>query len=137
MPYNRVPKKGSKWYLPPYRYKTIVNYCLDYKRMKKEYAELSVMKGLCMDGMPHGTTPGNPTERLGVRALMLSYNVDIIEGCVREATRDYPALYDWILVGVTDDRATYDRLRMDGMPLNKNAFSDRRRQVYYLISEKI
>lgn len=137
MPHNRVPQKGSKWYLPPYRYKTIVNYCLDYKRMKKEYSELSVMSGLYLDGMPHGTTPGNPTERLGVRALMLSYNVDIIEGCVREATRDYPSLYEWILAGVTDDRATFTSLQMQGMPLNHRAFSDRRRHVYYLISEKI
>lgn len=137
MPHNRVPQKGSKWYLPPYRYKTVVNFCLDYKRMKKEYAELVVLTGVSYDGMPKGNYPGSPTERIASRAYGLSYNINTIEQCVRDATHDYPALYEWVLHGVTDDRATYESLRADGMPLSHTAFSDRRRRVYYILSEKI
>lgn len=135
MPHNRTPKKGSKWYLPPYRYKTMVNFCLDYKRMRKELAELSVLSGVNYDGMPHGTTPGDPTARTGERAALLSGKIDMIEQCVRNATSDYPVLYEYILAGVTDDRATYKTLRNRGIPLNEKGFSDRRRRVYFMLSD--
>lgn len=131
----RVPGKNSKWYLPRYEYMTVVNFCLQYPELKAKMYNISGLRGVNYDGMPHGSGVGDPTARQAEIIAEADRKIRIIESNVNRASGE---LSPWMLKAVTDDRATYDRLRyQEGMPLTRNAFGVLRRQIYYLISKEI
>lgn len=135
MPHNRAPKPGAKYYLPKYRYKTVVNFCLQYQELKEELKHLDGWHSGRNDGMPRGNNVSDPTYSDAVRRKELQEKIDIIESSVREAAG---FLYAYMLPGVTDENMTYNKLRtIHGIPVNHKEFSLLRRKVYYMISKKM
>lgn len=145
---HRTPGKNSKWYLPKWEYRTVVAFCLQYKDLKKQRDELKsligqdVLKGVSYDGMPHGTGVGDPTYQYMVKKeaqlnklRLTEQKIAIIESNVNLVSRE---LNYWMLKAITEEDATYDKLRYeDGMPLPKNAYSCMRREIYYRISKDL
>lgn len=145
---HRTPGKNSKWYLPKWEYRTVVAFCLQYKDLQKKKAELDaqihsgMIKGVSYDGMPHGSSPGDPTYQYIVkreadlkRIAEIDKKIGIIESNVNMVSRE---LNYWMLKAITEEDATYDKLRYEeGMPLPKNAYSCMRREIYYRISKSI
>lgn len=126
----------------------MVAFCLQYKDLKKRKAELDaqihsgIIKGVSYDGMPHGTSPGDPTYRYVLqheadvkRLKEVERKIDIIEENVFAVSR---GLNYWMLKAITEEDATYDKLRYEeGMPLPKNAYSCMRREIYYRIAKSL
>lgn len=145
---HRTPGKNSKWYLPKWEYRTVVAFCLQYKDLKKQRDELQsligqdVLKGVSYDGMPHGAGVGDPTYQYMVKKeaqlnklRLTKQKIAIIESNVNLVSRE---LNYWMLKAITEEDATYDKLRYeDGMPLPKNAYSCMRREIYYRISKDL
>ena len=124
-------------------------FCLQYKDLKQQRDDLEktlldggVLKGVSYDGMPHGAMPGDPTFQFVVkreadlkRLRDIEKKIDIIESTSELVSRE---LSYWMLRGITEEDATYEKLRYeDGMPLPKNAYSSMRREIYYRISKEI
>lgn len=135
MPRYRVPRPGSKYYLPKYEYKTVVSFCMQYWDLKTRVASCAGLKGVHYDGMPHGSSTSDPTYQSAVQGAEAARKVAIIENAVRRAA---PDLYDWILKSVTEENMTYDKLRYDlGMPCGKNLYAKKRRLVFWYVSKEI
>lgn len=134
MPHNRCPKKGSKYYLPKYEYKTVVSFCLQYPELKKKLRNFDGFHSIVNDGMPHSNNISDPTANDALIRLEIQAKIDLIENTIRKETG---ILYQWMIQGITDEQVTYDMLRAQGMPLNRNEYSLIRRKVYFEISKHL
>lgn len=136
MPHNRSPKPGSKYYLPKYQYKTVVNFCLQYHELK---AQLKIIDGYHSgnnDGMPHGTGISDPVSNDAIRRAEIQGKIDIIESSVRESVTG--VLQKYILEAITNEGIGYTYLRTNfNIPIGQRQFSDLRRKVYCSVAKKI
>ena len=53
----------------------------------------------------------------------------------RAAMEAAPDLCEWILLGVTDEKYTYSRLRAMGIPCGRNLYFEKRMRFYELLDE--
>lgn len=136
MSHNRAPKPNSRWYLPYDTYKLVVAYCYAYHDMRRRLQDLNGMHSHVQDGMPRGTTTSDPTANEAMKRMRLEEKINIIETAVIDTD---PFLYDWLLEGVTRRGVTFQYLKTKKqMPvIDKNQYSDLRRQVYYRVAERI
>ena len=136
MSHNRAPKLGSKWYLPYDTYKYVVSYCYAYGDFRKRLQDLDGWHSHEQDGMPRGTETSDPTPKEAMRRMRIEEKINVIENAVIDTD---PFLYDWLLEGVTKRGVTFNYLKLKkGMPVvDKNQYSELRRQVYYRVAERI
>ena len=135
MPRYRVPRPGSKYYLPKWQYKTVVSFCMQYWELKTRLASVQGLRAVNYDGMPHGTSTSDPTYQSAVQSAEAARKIEIIENAVKRAA---PDMYDWILKSVTEEDMTYEKLRYElGMPCGKNLYAKLRRLVFWYVSKEI
>ncbi len=132
-----IPKESGKYWLPKQRFLTVYHHCLQYPEWKDEYQALQSSIGISAvnyDGMPHGSGVGDPTSSEAIRLADLDAKMKLLEDTVMEVA---PEIYQWLLKGVTEDRPFYylhDTMRM---PLERDAYYERRRKFYYLMAHKL
>lgn len=135
MPHFRTPGPNAKWYLSKYRFRTVANFCLQYRELKAESQDISGIKGVTYTGIPHGSGVGDPTARQAERIAEASRKVEIIERNVKLVAGE---LSYWMIRGLTEENMTYDKLRYEeGMPLPRNYYSQMRREIYWRIAQEI
>ena len=127
--------RKNKYWISKHRFYELYHFCLQYKEWKDEYSTLDGKKAINMDGMPHGTSVGSPTENLAIRRAMLSEKMHLVESVASEAD---PALAKFILKGVTEEGITftYLQMRMD-MNCAPGTYYDRRRRFFWLLDKKV
>lgn len=129
--------KNNEWQLSKHEYYAAYHYALQYnewKDMITAIASLDTPDPSNAD-MPKGNGTSDPTFNKAVRVSQYRDKMKMIEDLVREAD---PCLYYWLLRGVTDERYTYDYMRMKmNIPCGKNYYGKRRRRFYYLLNEKL
>lgn len=136
MPRNRIPKPSSKYYLPKYEYRTVVNFCLSYWAVREKLAGMGGIKAQAMDGMPHSTDVSDPTQREALQRLRLKEKIEIIETTVREVAGEY--LYYPMLISITKDDITIEQIMARyQVPMGRRQFIELRRKVYYEMSHKL
>lgn len=123
--------KKSQYKLPPPIFRCVRNYALSYPTWKAQESIWLGVKGMEYDGMPHGTSVGNPTESLGIKLAELGNNCNAIEEVARMAGED---LSHWLLLGVTED-ITADELIRRGMPCCNKVYYRMRRKFFYLLAK--
>lgn len=77
----RIPKQSEVWPLSKERYRELINFCLQYPKWKVEAASMLDLSGMNYDGMPHGTDPGDPTERSVERREVVLRKITLVERC--------------------------------------------------------
>ena len=136
MPHNRSPKPGSKYYLPKYEYKTVVNFCFQYQDLKTKLDALDGQHAVVNDGMPHGTDTSDPTFSEATKRMEISEKIDVIEKTTKSCAGS--ALYPFMLMAITDETCTYNYLRQNyDIPMGHRQFSELRRKIYYNIAKRI
>lgn len=122
--------------MPYDTYKLVVSYCYAYNDFRSKLQDLDGWHAHVQDGMPRGSGTSDPTAREAERRMKLEAKISAIEDAVIDTD---PFLYDWLLEGVTKRGATFSYLKMQkGMPVvDKNQYSELRRQVYYRVAERI
>ena len=130
MPRNRIPKRSSKWYLPKYEYRMVVNFCLSYYSVRERLAGLGGIRAQALDGMPHGTDTSDPTQREAMLRSWLTDKIVLIESTVREVCGDM--LYQPMMMAVTRDDVTIDQIMARySVPMGRVQFINLRRKVYW------
>ncbi len=127
--------KAGEYYVSKHAFYAAYHYAMQYREWKEEYDALSdSLKG--NGGMPcGGSMPGKPTERTGIKRAELSTKMDLIERTAREADE---ALARYILIGVTEENATYQALkRIYNIPCGQTMYYNRRRRFYWLLAKKL
>ena len=111
-------------------------YAMRYNEWKDEYESLQDSLGtINYDGLPKGSTLGNPTEETGSMMAELKEKIEKIEQTVFETDN---VLCKYLLKAVTNEGITYNYLQMVmNIPCSKNTYYERRRKFYYLLSKKI
>lgn len=129
-------KKTGRWKISTHEFYMAMHFAYQYHEWKKELSGLTdTSKAIQYSDMPKGNLNPDPTGDLVERREHLVHNVDIVEQSAREAD---PDLYEWLMLGVTNDGITYESLRtLKGIPCGRKMYYDRRRKFYYLLSRKI
>lgn len=132
---DEMSKKSPYW-LPRAKLRAARFYCFQYSEWKREYRMLLGVRGASpLTGMPGGNDLSDPTERNAVKRAELSRKIELVENTAREACSD---IAEWLIMGVTNENATYEYLRVSkGIPCGKNQYYEARKRFYYLISERI
>lgn len=134
---NVRPLNSRRYGISKHRFYELYHYCLQYNEWKDELRySTDTMKGVQISDMPQGSgTTGDPSANLAIRRAALSDKCKVIEDTAREAD---PALWEYIIKGVTTEDASYTYLRqIMNIPCGKNYYHDKRRKFFYLLSKKI
>ncbi|MBQ1208727.1 MAG: hypothetical protein IIX65_09370 [Lachnospiraceae bacterium] len=129
-------KKTGKWKISAHEFYMAMHFAYQYHEWKKELTGLTdTSKAIQYSDMPKGSLNPDPTGDLVERREHLVRNIDIVESCARKAD---PELYEWLMLGVTNDGINYESLRtLKCIPCSRNTYYERRRKFYYLLSKQI
>lgn len=139
MPLKRDPCRKDPFYLPKYQFRTAVNFCLQYKDLKAEYATMDGRRGMIYDDMPHGTGTTDPTMSVAEARMRISNKIDIIEGAVKTVScYSSKRIATHLLLAVTEEGMTYKELQEKyKIPVDRPSFSRYRRMIYWIVAQKI
>lgn len=130
------PLSENKYEINKHRFYELYHFCMQYNDWKTELKNInSTVKSPRLSG--GGTSHGgeDQTLKLANRRMLLQEKCEAIEQSAIEADAD---LYPYILIGVTNEYATYKYLKtVEHIPCGKDMYYDRRRKFYYLLSKKI
>ncbi len=136
MPHNRRPKPGSKYFLPKHEYLQVVHFCLSYNGLKQRLNALGGAPAIKYDGMPHGTTTGDPTGHDGALAASLRGKIHLIEDSVLECTGE--ALYEPMMAFITMENVTVEQIEAAyDLVMGRRQFSTLRRRIYWTIAQRL
>ena len=138
MKYRPSVSKKNKYWISKHRFYEISHHCLQYAEWKDELRNLQAsigVKAVKMDGMPHGTEVGSPTESIALRIYDLEEKIKRVEDAAYESD---PVIEKFILKAVTNDGITFNYLKnVMGIPCEKDMYYDRRRKFYWIMSQKM
>lgn len=83
------------------RYLELLHFCRQYPDWKTEVASLVGPQGIRLDGMPHGTSTGDPVASAAERRAGLLAKVQLVDNCAAsvDGGRWYTALIQNICMG--------------------------------------
>lgn len=126
--------KRNKFYISKNRFLMLYYYCLQYKDWQQEYINLHGIRTINTDGLSGSRGSGNPTAAAGERAAELSDKMDVIEDTAKEAA---PEIWMYILLAVTTEGMTFDKLKGKGLPCERKMYYNCRRRFYWLLDKKL
>lgn len=121
--------KLSDYNISRKKYNELKYFCMQYEDKKRELEKSYGLKAIVNDGMPHGTTPGDPTEQAAVRNAQLREEIELIERTVQEADEE---IYPWLMKNITEG-IPYEWL---DVPKARKQFYESRRYFFYLLAQK-
>lgn len=89
----------SQYGVQPKRYDELKAVCKQYPDWKQEIISLYQLKGVAFDGMPHSTTPGNPTEQAVLKLEKLKSKKSKVERAAKVAS---PEQWEKVIKNVSD-----------------------------------
>ena len=111
------------------KYNELKYFCLQYWQKKQEIDRNYGIDGFSQDGMPRGTSSGNPTEKKALWIAQLKRDTELIEQTAIEADAE---IHPWILKNVTSG-VPYEYM---DVPISRTKFYDSRRYFFYLLAQK-
>lgn len=136
MPRVRAGYTG-KYKLLKHEFYMAYHYALQYQAWKAEYHALADPSTAIRYDKERVQSSNDldTTERNGIRRAELKDKMAKIEQTALEADSE---LYQYILLGVTNEDMTFDVMQAKmKIPCSRNTYYDRRRRFYYLLSSKI
>ena len=132
---ERIPAKGSKYYLPKETYLTVVHYCRQYPIWMQELnMEFDARQGISYDrDRVQTSNNSDSTSSLGIKRAEVSRKKDMLEHVAYETAN---GMAKWIILGCCFSM-TYLQLKTYGIPCGKDLYYKLRRKFYYKISERI
>lgn len=131
----RAPKEGTPYYLPRGIFRNVVAFCLSYNDLKRQLKTFTGFHSARQDGMPRGSDLSDPTARDGERLAKIEAKIDIIENAVLRCSGK--VLYQYMLLSVTDEGCSWAKLEAQGIPMNRKAWAQLRRKIYYEVAKEI
>ena len=116
------------------RYLELLHFCRQYPDWKTEAASLLGVHGQALDGMPHGTSVGDPVAAVAARREILLRKITLIDDCATaiEGGKWYTALIQNICL----NRA-YAALGELVLPnSNRNSFFTARKEFFLLLNAR-
>lgn len=110
------------------RYLELLHFCRQYPEWKAEASSLVGTHGLKMDGMPHGSTVGDPVANSAERRAGLLSKIDTVDRCARGVGGGewYTALIQNVCMG-----RSYSRIDATLFPTSKRQAFFRARKDFF------
>lgn len=132
----KLSKKNPYW-ISVKEFRTVYYFALQYREWKQEY-DILANKGPGIAGygdQEHISDGCSSTERNAMKLAALSAKIDMIESTLKDAASD---IYEYLLIGVTEEGASYKYLRMKyDIPCGKDYYYAARRRFYWKLSKKL
>lgn len=133
----RKQGQKGKYQIEKHVFYAVLHYAYNYNDWKRELSGLTdTSKAITYSDMPKGFNPNaDPTADLAIRREKILCKIRPIEDAAHEADAD---LWDYILLGVTNENITYNHLKtLRDIPCGKNAYYDMRRRFYWILAHKL
>ena len=115
------------------RYLELLHFCRQYPDWKTEVASLVGPFGVKLDGMPHGSTPGDPVASAAERRERLIAKIDLVDRCA--AAVDRGRWYAAIIQNVCMMRP-YASIAPSVLPTSdRNSFFKARKAFFILLNK--
>lgn len=125
----------NKYWLPKHRYYELKHYCLQYKHWWQLYCELKFKMEVNRDGIK-GSEPGKPTERKALIMADCKNAMELVENCCKEACKDEPILWPFLLKGVTEGMPYVTLQSEYEIPCGKDMYYECYRRFFYILSQR-
>ena len=134
MSYRR-PSKSSPYWVEPELFDTVVHFCRCYPMWKKELETLpDSSKAITYDSDKVQTSGGyDVTSALALKRVEIERKINLIDTAAQTVDRE---IWKWIVKGTTE-KYTFQQLKQQGIPCERNYFSKRKSEFYYLLSKRI
>lgn len=116
------------------RYLELLHFCRQYPDWKTEAASLLGVHGQALDGMPHGSSAGDPVAAVAARREKLLRRIQLVDECAGgiDGGRWYAALIQNVCM-----RRPYAALDATVLPnSNRNSFFLARKDFFLRLNEK-
>ena len=126
----------QKYGISAKRYKELCGFCEQYPEWKEELEELKPeIKSQCIDGMPYSQTNAinDETCDLAIKRVNVSKKIKMIEDTAKEAS---PEMWEYIIKSACYEQPFWYLRDISKIPMSETSFLDRRRYVFYLLSQK-
>lgn len=135
----RTGLKKSKWRLPKYEHRMLLNFALQYNDWVKELDYIRGLKAIQDGAGVHGSVPGDPTGSSAAKAAELSEKIRLVDEAAEEAGEDLALWIKESVVSRKDGRPySYSVMRSEyRIPCSRDIFLERRRKFYYILAQKI
>lgn len=128
-----LSKKNPYW-IPKDKYYEMLYFSRQYNTMRQEKKDILRTYPSVASGEPVTTSDiSDPVIKAAMRVEVLTEKMALIENTAMEAG---PDIYKWLLLGVTTDYSYNYLAKKLNMPASKNAYYDRYRKYFYLLSKK-
>lgn len=118
-----------------HRFTELRSYALQYGDWKAELEELTPLSAVTIDGMPRGSTTGNPTEQTAIKCSTLLSKIRSVEKAARLCSKD-ESLQAAILFTVTHEYVTFNKLKLQGnLNYERDAFYLARMRFYWELDQ--
>lgn len=125
--------RNSKYYISKAAFLTAFWWCLNYPEWKTVHDMNVGLRSGSGDG-GGGNGISDPTAAQAIRLSDLAEKIELIEQTAFDAE---PLLHPYLLMYVTREDLTFDKLLAMGMPCERKMFYDRRRKFYWLLSQRL
>lgn len=130
--------RRNKYYLESHELAVAINYAYCYKIWESELERIGDgMKGVSYDCQPKGGSQDNVLEEIAIRRAEISDRMALIESTCRMANEE---LYPWLLIGVTQEEASYNYLRNNlnpKIPCGHNLYYESRQKFHFLLYQRL
>ena len=110
-------------------------YAMRYNEFLDEYNSLKdSVSSMNLDGMPHGTNVGNPTERLAIRRNFLEQRMEAIENTAKDIDSKN---YRFILRYATQGTSYEYMNTCGGLYMSKSTFHRKLNRFYELLADRL
>lgn len=131
---NERDLKLDEYAISKYAYRELKYFCLQYPEKKRRIADLhNPLRAMNYDGMPHGTSPGEPTARAAELAATLSRDCEMIEQAAIETDS---RIYQWLILSVTEGVPYHFLKTLKDIPCGYNYFYQKVHKFFFLLSKK-
>lgn len=128
-----LSKKNPYW-IPKDKYYEMLYFSRQYNTMRQEKKDiLRTYPSIKMGENVTSSDISDPVVKSAMRLEELNIKMKLIEDTAKEAGAD---IYKWLLLGVTTDYSYNYLAKKLNMPASKNAYYDRYRKYFYLLSKK-
>lgn len=116
-----------------HRYMELYHRYLQYPKWKEELKHMQDTTRSPSPEKIRKRETGSATEMLVIRRENLRKKCEIVEQTVLEVA---PDIYEYLLIGITMEGATFEYLKGIGMPCERTTYYRKRRRFYRIASEK-
>lgn len=124
----------SKYWIPKHRFYELKHFCLQYPHWKELYNKLDgEIKARELNGVPGGTDPANPTEKLATIRADCWNAMTLVDQTCKDAA---PDIWTYLAYAVTEDVPFHRLQTVNNIPCGKDYYYDCYRRFFYMLSQR-